>query len=217
MTSEQDRALKERLKAELGEGNVIFASTKWTGVMAFRKPTEEQYLNYLGSLASPLESSGIAQEQFAIDCLAHPTEDAAKGKLRRVLKAMPNLAQDLARSIEALACGDYSELDLSAEEKLKLDKRWEFGWGGLTPTGKAPVVMATDEMAGTLTRIASDSRANGDNDNGRKIRAAVLALVRSPEQVTMEALLEERPALLMPLWYRAQELVGSGVAEVGKG
>ncbi len=213
---DQDKAAKARLQAELGTGNVIFASVKRFGLMAFRKPTEEQYLDYSGSIGAPMESSMVACEQFAFDCMAYPVEPEAKAKARRLFKAMPLLASDTASAICSMSCGDYDPLDLPDDEKKALDTQWEFGWGGLHPAGLAPIVMATDETSGTIARIAFDAKQNGDTDNGRKIRAAVLALTRKPDRSTMEAILGERPALLMPLWYRAQELVGAGVAEVGK-
>jgi hypothetical protein len=213
---DQDKATKVRLKAEFGEGNVIFATVKRFGLMAFRKPTEEQYLDYSGSIGAPMESSMVACEQFAFDCMAHPVEAEAKAKARRLFKAMPLLASNTASAICAMSCGDYDPLELTDDEKKALDERWEFGWGGLKPAGLAPIVMATDQTAGTIARIAFDAQQNGDTDNGRKIRAAVLALTRSPDNTTMEGIISQRPALLRPLWYRAQELVGAGVAEVGK-
>jgi hypothetical protein len=217
MDTKEEREQKAALSAQFGAGNLIFVKTKWTGLLAFQRTPEERYLDYFGSMVAPLESSGIAQEQFVVDCLAHPTDDGTKAKLRRTLKAMPGIATEVAQSIEMLSCGDFVELEFSDDEKKKLDAKWEFGWGGLIPEGHAPIVLATDEMAGMLVRIANDARANGDNDNGRKIRSAVLGLVRSPDQETVEALLAARPALLVPLWNRTKELVGVGIAEVGKG
>ncbi|MGE5787460.1 MAG: hypothetical protein ACM3ZE_22895 [Myxococcales bacterium] len=217
MESAQVREQKKQILAERGDGNVVFACTKWVQLMAFRKPSEDEYLDYIGSVGAPLESTGVAQEQFAMDCLVYPTEPEAKAKVRRLLKAMPNLASDLAHSIEAMSSGDYDPLALDDAQKAELDAKWEFGWGGLTPSGYKPIIMATDEQSGTLVRVASDARLNGDKDNGRKIRSAVLSLVRNLPQEEVEGILGARPGLLMPLWYRAQELVGSGVAELGKG
>lgn len=218
MVSEQERALKQRVLAEHGEGNVVFAHTKW-GFMAFRKPSEETYLDYLGAVGAPLESTGVAAEQFAIDCMVHPvdTDKEAVAKVRRLFKALPNLASDVAHAIEGVACGEYDELVFDAARRAELDAKWEFGWGGLQPKGLKPIILASDEMSGILIRVANDARMNGDKDNGRKIRSAVLAMVRDPSPDEVEVYFSERPALLMPLWYRAQELAGSGMVVLGKG
>lgn len=214
--SNTDKALKAQLRAQYGEGNVSFAATKVTGLMAFRHPGEEEYLDFIGSVGAPQESSGVAREQFVDTCRVYPVEPAAIGKFRRALRAMPLLAGQLATVIEASAVGDFEDYKPGPEERNALDAKYEFGWDGIVPAGHPPIILASNETSGALVRVANDARENGDRDNGRKIRAAVLAMVRECDVSSVEALLGERPALLKVLWYRAQELAGLCVIELGK-
>lgn len=216
-----EKELRAKLIAERGEGNTVFASTKWTGLMAFRKTTEEEYLDHLGAVVSPHESAGVSVEQTSIGCMVYPVEKEEVAKVRRLFKAKPSIPGEIFAQIEALACGDFDELNLDkkADSALiaELDAKHEFGWGGLDIAGFGRVILATSETAGTLVRVASDARQRGDSDNGRKVRAAVLAMIKSHDVASVEALLADRPALLIPLWNVAREQAGLGTVELGKG
>lgn len=211
-------AADKKLKADLTaiHGPIAFAVAPRLGAVACSLPTEERYLAYVSAIGDPGESSGVAREQLVYELLVHPTDPVEKGRARKFLQAMPALAHALSQTVEVLSCGDYVEPEFLAEEVEKLDKRWEFGWKAIVPEGFLPIVLATDPTAGALARGVLDARERGDDDLGERMRTAVLAFVRSPEQAAVEELLSKRPALLMPLWLRCQQLAGVGAIELGK-
>lgn len=218
-----DELLKAKIIAERGAGTTAFASTKWTGLLAFRKPTLDEYLDYLGAVVSPHESNGSAAEQVLVDCLIHPNPEdkEATAKARATFKHKPRIVSAVFPALEAVACGDFEPMKLDAKTDatliLKLSQEYEWGWSGLDVTGFGRVIMSTSETAGTLVRVAFDARQRGDSDNGRKCLAAVLAMVKSHPSDVIENLLKERPALLIPLWALALECAGAGDVELGKG
>ncbi|HSW50351.1 MAG TPA: hypothetical protein VLH09_09265 [Bryobacteraceae bacterium] len=211
-------AADKKLKAELTaiHGPIAFAVVQRLGAVACTLPTEERYLEFVSAIGDPGESSGVAREQLAFELLVHPAEPQQKARARKFLQAMPALAHALSQAIEALSCGDYAESDLPEEKRADLDKNWEFGWKAITPQGFVPIVLATDPTAGALARGVLDARERGDDDLGERMRTAVLSFVRSPEQDAVEEILAKRPALLMPLWLRCQQLAGVGAIELGK-
>jgi hypothetical protein len=211
-----DKEVKAQLLSQHGNGNVTFAVLKAIGLVAFRKPTEDEYLDLLGSVGAPQESSGIAREQFVETLRVHPTEPSLVSKFRVAIRSNPTIVEPLARLIEASAICDIDDFKPTPERRKELDQKWEFGWFGVVPAGHSPIIIASDETSGALVRVASDAKENGDRDNGRKIRSAVLSMVRECEQSSVEALLSEWPATLKLLWYRSQEQANDCILEVGK-
>lgn len=210
------RELRDKLRAEHGS-DVIFADVPRLGLIAAKKPSTSVFMDYLSSVWSPLESSGVAREQLVIDCLVHPKEQNAVAKTKRFLKAMPVLAMDISHGIEALSAGEYEEYTPDTATTEELDKKYEFGWGGIVPRGLSPIVLHSSETAGSLARGVIDAQQSGSLKSASVVRSAIMSFVEPGEVEVIEALLDERAGLMVPLWYRCQALAGMGVAELGKG
>jgi hypothetical protein len=115
-----------------------------------------------------------------------------------------------------MCAGKFEDYQATDEEAKKLDDAHEFGWDGIVPEGCAPIILATNETAGTVARATIDAAQEGNTKLASMIRAATLQFVRSDKAIA-EAIIEERPGLLIPLWIRCRSLTGDGVAELGKG
>lgn len=209
-----EKELREKLSA--AHGPLVFATIARLGLIACKPPTEDRYLEYLTSIDASSESSGTAREQLVFDCLVHPASDEEKARVRRHLEAKPIIANHVAQAIEAKSCGDFDDGKPSPERVAELDAKFEFGWEILQPVGGPEIILATDSTAGALIRGLFDAKERGEDVTGKATRQAVLSFIREPDRGTIEALLSQRPALLMPIWSRAKRLAGVGAVELGK-
>jgi hypothetical protein len=201
--------------------DIVYADVQRLGFIASTRPTTEAFNEYLSAVFSPHESSGVARESLVFGAMVYPDpkgkDDGSVAKAKRFLKAMPGLVSTMAVGLEAICTGDFAEYEPTDEEREKLDKEFEFGWVGLVPSGCKPIILATDEIAGSVVRRAIEASQQGHDKLSDIIRAAVIACVKKPDVSTVESLLDERPGLLIPLWVKTRDVTGAGNAEVGKG
>jgi hypothetical protein len=212
----QTRELRDQLRAKYGP-EIVYADVKRLGLVAVKRPATEDFNEYLAAVFSPLESTGVAKEGMLVDAMIWPEDAKEKERAKRFLKSMPVLVNGLAVGVEAMCAGEYTDYKPEADVATKLDELHEFGWDGIVPVGFQPIVLATSETAGTVARRTIEAAQNGSPQLAGLIRTAVLAFVKSPEVAAVEAILDERPGLLIPLWVRCQDLAGAGVSELGKG
>ena len=215
------RELRDGLRAKYGK-DLIYADVQRLGLVAVTRPDTEAFNEYLGAIFSPIESSGVAREVFVSGSLVYPNpkepgNEQAVAKVKRFFKAMPQLTLELSLGLEALCTGDYEDYVATDEERIKLDNEFEFGWSGIVPDGAQPIILATDETAGSFVRNAIDASHRGNPNLASIVKTAMLSCVRKPDASAVETLLDERPGLLIPLWGRCRDITGSGVVELGKG
>lgn len=211
----EQKELRAQIRAEHGE--VVFATLPRVGLIAVGKVTQKQYLPFADAVLSRGESTTTAKEQLVIDALRYPSNKGDRRKVRDVLRLMPGLAIQLSGAIEALTAGDFTDRpEIEPEKVAELDSKHDLGWKGISVDGIGTIILATNETAGSLARVAIDALREDQDGLAEKIQSAILAFVSEPSREVVETLLEDRSPLLFTLWRHCQELAGIGALELGK-
>lgn len=211
----EQKELRAQIRAEHGE--VVFATIPRVGLIAVGKVTKKQYFPFADAVLSRAESTTTAKEQLVIDSLRYPSDKGERRKVREVFRLMPGIAIQLTVAVEALTAGNFTDrLELEPERVAELDAQHDLGWKGISVDGIGTIILATNETAGSLARVAIDALREDQDGLAEKIQSAILAFVAEPSRETIETLLEDRPPLMFTLWRHCQELAGIGALELGK-
>lgn len=213
--SANTRELRAKLR-ELHGDKIQTYDVPRLGLVAVRGAKHEEFIEFLTAVFSPHESTGKARELLIAEALVYPTEPGDVAKVKRFLSAMPQLATDVSRGVEALSAVDFEDYNPTEEEAKELDKKHEFGWSCIDIKGHKRVTLATNETAGAVARSAIDSMQAGTLKSASVVQSAILAFVEDDARASLDALITEYPGLIAPLWLRCYELAGLGVAEMGK-
>lgn len=214
--SANTKELRAKLRKEHGDKILTYEIPR-LGLVAVRGAKHEEFLEFLTSVWSPHESTGKARELLISETLVYPTEPAEVAKVKRFLCAMPQLVADISRGVEGLSGLDFDDYKPTEEEAKELDNKHEFGWACVAIKDHGRITLATNETAGTVARSAIDAMQAGTLKSASVVQSAILAFVEESHQDRVDALMTEHPGLIVPLWIRCHELVGFGIAELGKG
>jgi hypothetical protein len=221
---EAEKATKAAIKQQHPEA--VFVTLPRVGLIALGAVSFDDYITYLSDSSSPSADRILVREQLVIDALIYPEAPDSKTKVRSVLRAMPmllssRLGGDDGDMLHELVeeCSRRSEvkpLQLSAEEREKLEREHEFGIDGIWTAETGNIIVTTDESKSPFVRVVINEAQGARKDMGKKLVAAILASLVTPDRDSVEAVLHARPGLIAPLWSALANLTGSTEVEIAK-